>query len=309
MKMIAAVLALSCLFGITLAQGPARAPAASAPGGAAGGGSGTGGSGIPTSLSEADVLTFAYNLECLEGHFYSCAAFGTPLATSITGNGPAPSSCKKASLSSAVGTYAAELAREETAHVNFLFSALTQAGGSPRCPQVNIDSAFEAAAEAAFMAPGTPLNPIFDPYANDLFFLHGAFIFEDLGVSAYLGGGGLLTTPAYRLAAAQIGNTESYHAGQIRLQLYQNITTVPAYGSSVSQITTAITNTLNQLSGSPQLKYTLTNAQGSAVSNVDSMAFVPAATPAQVTRAVTLGAPAGRGGGFFPNNLNGNIKN
>jgi len=46
-------------------------------------------SAVPT---EADVLTLAYNLECLEGHFYSCAAFGTPLDTSITGNGPAPSS-------------------------------------------------------------------------------------------------------------------------------------------------------------------------------------------------------------------------
>lgn len=35
------------------------------------------------------------------------------------------------------------------------------------------DTAFEAAAEAAFMTNGQPLNPLFDPYANDLFFLHG----------------------------------------------------------------------------------------------------------------------------------------
>jgi hypothetical protein len=36
-------------------------------------------------------------------------------------------------------------------------------------------------------------------------------------------------------------------------------------------------------------------------------AFVPAATPAQVLKAVTLGAPAGNGGGFFPDSASGFI--
>jgi hypothetical protein len=256
------------------------------------------------------VLTFAYNLECLEGQFYSCAAFGTPLPSNITGNGPAPSSCKKANLTSDVQAYASELSREETAHVTFLYQALTQAGGSPVCPQVNIDTAFEAAAEAAFQT-NQPLNPTFDPYANDAFFLHGSFIFEDLGASAYNGGVAFLSTPAYRAAATAIGNAESYHSGIIRTLLYANgyINSVPAYNSTVAQITTAITNALNSLTGTPQLKYTLTNVNGTSLANVDSSAFVPAATPTQVLKAVTLGAAAGSGGGFFPANTNGNIKN
>lgn len=292
MKMFAVILALA-FAGSAIAQ-PAMAPGA-----------------LPTLSAmptEADVLMFAYNLECLEGQFYSCAAFGTPLDTSITGNGPAPSSCTKASLNSTVGTYAAELAREETAHVAFLYNALTAAGGKPVCPYVNIDTAFEKAAEAAFNST-TALSPTFNPYANSVFFLHGSFIFEDLGASAYLGGLGLLTTPAYRQAAAQIGNAESYHAAIIRTLLYQILDTTPAYGSTVNQITSAIVAVLNKLSGSPQLKYTLSNVNGSSLANVDSMAFVPVATPKQVLTAVTLGAPAGSGGGFFPNNLNGNVKN
>ena len=49
---------------------------------------------------------------------------------------------------------------------------------------MNIGNAFSAAADAALV---TTLSPAFSPYINDLFFLTGAFIFEDLGVTAYKG--------------------------------------------------------------------------------------------------------------------------
>ena len=45
-------------------------------------------------------------------------------------------------------------------------------------PLINIGTAFSAAANAAV---GMTLSPPFSPYTNDLFFLHGAFIFEDVG--------------------------------------------------------------------------------------------------------------------------------
>ena len=52
--------------------------------------------------------------------------------------------------------------------------------------QLNIGTgttgAFSIAADAAF---NMTLDPPFTPYANNLFFIHGAFIFEDVGVTAY----------------------------------------------------------------------------------------------------------------------------
>ena len=77
---------------------------------------------------------------------------------------------------------AKELADDEIAHVRFLRAALGDAAAP--CPKMDIGAAFAAAANAA---AGAALEPTFDPYANDLFFLHGAFIFEDVGVTAYNG--------------------------------------------------------------------------------------------------------------------------
>ena len=52
--------------------------------------------------------------------------------------------------------------------------------------QLNIASgptgAFAVAANAAL---GKTLNPPFSPYTNNIFFLHGAYLFEDVGVTAY----------------------------------------------------------------------------------------------------------------------------
>lgn len=77
---------------------------------------------------------------------------------------------------------AEEIAADEIAHVDFLRAALGDA--AVPCPAIDIGDAFKAAANAA---AGAELDPEFDPYANDVFFLHGAFIFEDVGVTAYRG--------------------------------------------------------------------------------------------------------------------------
>jgi hypothetical protein len=132
--------------------------------------------------SVTDILNFALNLECIEGEFYSWAAFGKGLTPEQLGGGPPSIGGRKANLSEYIQGYAEEIARDEIAHVDLLRSVLGDA--AVPCPKMDIGPAFAAAADAAV---GEKLDPQFDPYENDIFFLHGAFIFEDVGVTAYHG--------------------------------------------------------------------------------------------------------------------------
>ncbi len=136
----------------------------------------------------ASLLALVFNmpflwLQCLEAQYYSCAVFGHPLSDELTGSGPQPIGCQQANFTNDdIYSIAMDVANNEIAHVNYLRTAL--GNYSVQCPLVNIGDAFSAAADAAL---GTTLSPAFVPYTNDLYFLTGAFIFEDLGVTAYKG--------------------------------------------------------------------------------------------------------------------------
>jgi len=64
----------------------------------------------------------------------------------------------------------------------------------------------------------------------------GAWIFEDLGCSAYLGAQSLISDPDYRKVAGQIGNTEAYHSSLLRTELYKMLDFAPAYGKTIRQV-------------------------------------------------------------------------
>ena len=261
----------------------------------------------PKPSGDVDILNFALNLEYLEAQFYSYATTGSGLPQSqLSGTGTQGSVTggrQVAFTDPVVAAYAKEIAGDETNHVRFLRNTL----GSDAVAQpaldigTKADGAFSSAARAAgLIGPGQS----FDPYASDENFLLGAFIFEDVGVTAYKGAAPLINSAAYLEAAAGILAAEAYHAGLIRTVLYGKGMQAP----SLIDATEAISNARDSLDGPDDLDQGVRGSNGA--SNIvptddDSIAFSRSA--GQVLDIVYLTNMAAAKGGFFPKGVNGTI--
>ncbi len=210
-----------------------------------------------TSYTDNDILNFALNLEYLEANFYYLAAFGTTIdvanaaskaagAPAITLNqtvGTAGTVTVKANpqvpfKSIAVGAYATETAVEEGKHVATLQSALGNAAVAQ--PAIDLMTSFNTLASAAKIAS------TFDPFASDANFLVGAYVFEDVGVSAYHGAAPLITSSTILSAAVGIHAVEAYHAGLIRTTILGLDPTGSLGLLGYTQLISALRNTLAQ---------------------------------------------------------------
>ena len=255
------------------------------------------------------VLNFALNLEYLEAEFYLQAAFGRGLSDADAGGGPASVGGRKLTyvgqpIDGAVQAYIEEIAIDEENHVKFLRKALGSAAVAR--PKINIGGApGDAFYEAGLAASGGVLKG-FDPYANALFFLHGAFIFEDVGVTAYKGASPLITNPGYLEAAAGILAVEAYHAGEIRTLLYSQRDVVAAAGLKVSEIVQAISNLRGSVGGGKDQGIIGAGGKGNILpTDENSIAF--SRTTREVLN-IAYGAKEVAKGSFFPEGLNGAIK-
>jgi hypothetical protein len=290
---------------------------------------------IPAKYTDNDILNFALNLEYLEAEFYLYAATGAGLtaadtsgtATGVVGvAGTAgattggSASLKLTGLTTAQQNIVNEIAADELAHVRFLRSAL----GNAAVAKPAIDLTFFAPLAVAAKIPGTTATgaTAFSPFVSFDAFLLGAFIFEDVGVTAYSGAAPLISvagvTGGLLSAAAGILAVEAYHAGYVRT----SITGRAINATATTYATIANANLVSALratlGGGNETSLTLPTANiassavvtspiyaSSIVAATTANAIAFARTTDQVHHIVYGSATVGvNKGGFFPNGTN-----
>jgi len=273
-------------------------------------------------VTDNDILNFALNLEYLEAQFYSLAVSGvtidklmTPIPTSVNGGTGGtvtlkPSFAPVPFKMPTIASYAAETTIEEGKHVKFLQGALGTAAVS--MPNIDLYNSFNA------LASGAGIGPAFDPFASDATFLIGAYIFEDVGVTAYHGAAGLISDKTKILpAAVGIHAVEAYHAGLVRTSINALDAGTGALNGLTQKIS-AFRAKLANPSGTPiddvgitttsvALNGSSSNYPATTIVNADSNTIGFSRSTTQILAIVTGGSSSNQGV-FFPSGLNGTIK-
>ena len=249
-------------------------------------------------IGDTDILNFALNLEYLEAEFYLRAATGAGLpASATTGMGTQGTVTGGSAVPfqiPLIQQYAQNLAVDEQAHVLFLRAALGSAAYAE--PTIDLSTSFTNLAVAAGLITQ---GQSFNPFADEISFLLGAFIFEDVGVTAYGGAISSISTPGYVTAAAAIQAVEGYHAATIRTLL----ASIGA-GVAVNKIS-ALRGALSGASPTDDQGIIMPNGAVNLVpADINALTF--RRTPRQVLNIVYFAQNATKGG-FYPNGMNGTI--
>jgi hypothetical protein len=228
---------------------------------------------------EIEVLQFALNLEYLEAEFYTQALYGTsihaygieisglanpynPDGGGYTAGGKQVDFTNNSLMTEEIAT---QIGSDERAHVSLLRSAL----GSQ-----------------AIAKPNLNLNALGFGFGSETEFLQLSRIFEDIGVTAYAGAAGLLSTPSIITTAARILAVEAEHVSSIRTQIAN-------LGVSTSALDEA--DLIPPPSGSKKHYLSINTSNG----------LVATRTYGEVLYLAFGGMAQVRKGGFFPSWVNG----
>ncbi|MBV9784118.1 MAG: ferritin-like domain-containing protein [Acidisphaera sp.] len=249
---------------------------------------------VAQSAGDANVFNFALNLEYLEAEYYLRGVTGSGLPSGLTSGAGFANTVTGGSLvpfqTPALAYYFQRIANDELAHVEFIRAVLGSAAVGE--PAIDLMQSFTTVAIAAgLIVPGQTFNP----FSSEVNFLVGAYIFEDVGVTAYAGAAASLTVPANISYAASILATEAYHSGGIRGFLSD------IGGGAATNAISALRASLSGVGDNG------TNYNGNPFNfvNADINAQAFRRTPSQVLRIVYGGGATG--GAFFPRGVNGAI--
>src|SRR3954463_3574231 len=226
-------------------------------------------------IKDEDIFQFALNLEYMEAEYYLRATTGKGTDAADVGSeaGGVKGGRKVAFQHKAVREFVEEeLAENELAHVRFYRKTLGSQAVSR--PAIDFEAGFAAAAKGASL-------PEFDPFANDINFLLGGMLFEDVGVTAYAGAAPVLKKKEFVEAAAGIPAVEAYQMGMARSQLY-------AMGEKAHKAANALSDARDKLDGPEDKDQGIVrNGKANFVpSNPDGIAF--RRTPQEVLHIVYL---------------------
>ena len=246
-------------------------------------------------ISDEDIFQFALNLEYMEAEYYLRGTRGKGLDSSDIGSDPGKvvGGAQVPFKGKAIQEFLEEVAENELAHVRFYRKTL--GGSAVDRPTIDFESGFAAAAKSA------GLGPKFNAFENEMNFLLGGMLFEDVGVTAYAGAASVLKEKEHIKAAAGILAVEAYHMGMARSQLYE-------MGEEAWKAANALSDARDKLDG-PGDKDQGIRVDGTAnlvPSYSDGIAFTR--TPQEVLHIVYLTEQAGVSkGGFYPNGMNGTL--
>eukprot|EP00891_Asterochloris_glomerata_P009604 jgi/Astpho2/9604/Aster-03876 len=277
--------------------------------------------------TDADIIDFLVNVECLEGLFDTCGTQGRGFLGDLELGGPKPVGCRKAPLSDDVLPWLEEVALNEQGHALFT----RHAGSSLPCPAIDFDEGFnkffayaygvrigwgQTAVDAIKAKFGAP----FDPMLNDATFTLAVTTLEEFGATGNKGLIALLSNPVLANGVAGLATSATAQAAIERSLLWRmRNATVEPFGETVQQVFSRVSVARDELDG-PQVDdqgLTQTDSRNIAVADqyinaipTDIRGLTFCRTPQMLINMATVGGSTKGGktvGGFFPEGLGGKI--